>query len=558
MRTAHFALTLALLLSAPLLAQAQPRNILLIIADDLGADSFPLTAGAGASLPPMPNITALKNSGVLFTNAHAHPTCSPSRASMLTGRHPFRTGIGTALMGATSPQLQASEFTLPDAFAANPGLGYSLGMFGKWHLTSGAGTNDTPRTIGGWPYFAGTLTGALPDYSAWTKITNGGSAATTKYATTDVADDVTSWIASRGAAPWFAWVAFNAPHSPFHLPPNDLHSYDSAAATNRNYFEAMCESLDTEVGRILAGVNLANTTVIFLGDNGTPPNVIQPPYTTAHAKDTLYEGGTRVPMIIAGAGITSPNRVSAAPVHCVDLYSTILDLAGINVVATQPGANPLDSKSLLPILANTADGARYTFSQHFGDGLTTSAAGRTLADAAGYKLIQFDDGHEEFFKAFSDYNEATNLLGATISSADQAAYAALKLQLASYQSGSEPNDALLHSWFTDHTARYARIYPTTTDMLNGTSTITWSRGSGVQASPTYAGVHQVDYSANWIYIHTTGLGSHIMGPWYLNELKTMLFPNLSIEYRGDVSFSARTFDSGHEDFIRWRRGRLFC
>ena len=73
-------------------------NILLIIADDLGADSFPLTASAGASLPPMPNITALKTSGILFRNACAHPTCSPSRAAMLTGRHPFRTGIGEAIV----------------------------------------------------------------------------------------------------------------------------------------------------------------------------------------------------------------------------------------------------------------------------------------------------------------------------------------------------------------------------------------------------------------------------------------------------------------------------
>ncbi len=62
-------------------------------------------------------------------------------------------------------------------------------------------------------------------------------------------------------------------------------------------------------------------------------------------------------------------------------------------------------------------------------------------------------------------------------------------------------------------------------MNNGTSVTTWSRGAGVQSAPTYAGVHQIDYSANWVYIHTTGLGSHVMGPWYLNAAKTNLFPN---------------------------------
>ncbi len=501
------------------------NNILLIIADDLGADSFPLTAMAGASLPPMPNITALKNSGVLFTNARAHPTCSPSRAAMLTGRHPFRTGIGTALTGATSPQLQASEFTLPEAFAANNSLGYSLAMFGKWHLTSGAGSNNTPRTIGGWPHFAGTILGALPDYFAWTKITDNVSTAPTTYATTDTADDVAAWIAARGATPWFAWVAFNAPHTPLHFPPIDLHSYDTAAATNRNYFEAMCEALDTEVGRILATVNLATTNVIFLGDNGTPPNVIQPPYTTAHAKDTLYDGGTRVPMIIAGPAVVSPNRVSTAPVHCVDLYATILELAGINVAATQPSANALDSRSLMPILANTTENTRFSFSQHFGSGLTSSVAGRALTDAAGYKLIQFDDGHEEFFKTGTDSNETANLLGSGIGLVDQVAYASLKLQLARYQTGSEPTDPLLHTWFTADTAQYARIYPTITDQFNQNPATIWNRGAGVQSNPTYAGVHQIDYSANWVYIHTTGLGSHVMGPWYLNAAKTNLFPN---------------------------------
>lgn len=100
------------LLALAVPAAAQPANILVIIADDFGADSFPLTA-TGGTLPPMPNISALKNSGVLFRNAHSQPTCSPSRASMLTGRHPFRTGIGAQLTGAASPQLSTGEFTLP-------------------------------------------------------------------------------------------------------------------------------------------------------------------------------------------------------------------------------------------------------------------------------------------------------------------------------------------------------------------------------------------------------------------------------------------------------------
>ena len=477
-RFAHPILPLCRLAAASCLlclqtAKALPHNVLVIIADDFGADSFPLTA-SGGSVPPMPNITALKSSGVLFSRAYAQPTCSPTRACILTGRHPFRTGIGAQLTGATSPQLASSEYTLPDAFAANPGLGYSLAMFGKWHLNAGGGTNDSPRTIGGWPSFAGTIIGALPDYSAWTKITDNVTAASTTYATTDTANDVISFITSRPAGtPWFAWTAFNAPHAPLHVPPAGLHTYGTPT-TNRGMYEAMCQALDTEVGRVLANVNLATTNVIFIGDNGTPQNVFQTPYTAAHAKETIYEGGIRVPLIIAGPAVVSPNRTSTTRVSCVDLYATILELSGINVSATQPAANPLDSRSLLPLLQNQPAEARTVFSQDFSADLLTSVSGRALTDDAGFSLLTFDDGHEELFNTATDPNQATNLLGTTINSTAQSAYAALKLQLATYAT-SIPSAPLISSWFTANSAEYARIYPTQADQTAQTSVTTWSR-----------------------------------------------------------------------------------
>lgn len=473
----------------------------------------------------MPNISALKNSGVLFTNAHAQPTCSPTRACMLTGRHPFRTGIGAQLTGATSPQLSTTEFTLPEAFAANPGLGYSLAMFGKWHLNSGAGTNDTPRTVGGWPSFAGTIIGALPDYSAWTKIVDNTATATTTYATTDTANDVIAFIqAQPDTTPWFAWAAFNAPHAPLHVPPSNLHSYGTPT-TNRGMYEAMCEALDTEVGRLLATVNLATTHVIFIGDNGTPANVIQTPYNAAHSKETIYQGGTRVPLIIAGPSVVSPNRNSSVPVHAVDLYSTILELAGISVAATQPAANPLDSRGLLSVLQNSAESTRVVMSQMFSADLATSVSGRVITDAAGYTLLQFDDGHEELFNVTTDANQGANLLGTGITSVAQTAYAELKRASVSYSDAGLPGEPLITSWHTANSGQYARIYPTLADQTAQSSVTTWSRGQGTQSTPAYSDVHQVDYSASWVYVHSTGLASHIMGPWYLNAAKTNLFPN---------------------------------
>ena len=191
--------------------------------------------------------------------------------------------------------------------------------------------------------------------------------------------------------------------------------------------------MDTEIGRILASVDLSKTNIIFLGDNGTPPQVIQTPYTSGHAKDSLYEGGTKVPLLIAGPAVVSPNRESTALVHAVDLYATILALAGIDVSATQPAANPIDSHSLLPILNATADTARFAFSEQFGGTLTTAESGHALRDSLGYKLIQFDDNREELYKVDTDLNEATNLLAGTLSTAAQASYYSLRLEMGNYQ-----------------------------------------------------------------------------------------------------------------------------
>lgn len=154
----------------------QNRNILLIIADDMGIDSHALyNSSENADLPPTPNIDALKATGVQFLNAYAQPTCSPTRASMMTGRQAFRTGVTTAV-SANDGQMMAGEFTLPKAFQVNDSLGYSLADFGKWHLTIGNYMSNDPANVGGWPHFSGSLNGGLTGgnggtgtYTSWAK-----------------------------------------------------------------------------------------------------------------------------------------------------------------------------------------------------------------------------------------------------------------------------------------------------------------------------------------------------------------------------------------------------
>ena len=335
---------------------AERQNVLLLITDDLGVDSCPLyNLNDGVSLPPMPVFESLAANGVRFTQAYSTPGCSPTRAAIITGRYGYRSGVGDIIAGDVTAELEAQEFTLPEAFVS-VNSGYGLAAFGKWHL---GGNNRAPETVGGWPYFNGSLTGGVPAYDSWRKtvIQNGISNTTNNfpvYVTTDNVNEAISFIEDQGDDPWFVWIGVNAPHNPLHLPPEHLHSYDSLTgdesdinANGRAYYEAMTEALDTEIGRLLDSMSdevRANTNIILVGDNGTTRAQLQPPYPNRRGKDTLYQGGIHVPLIISGPAVANPGRTSDWLAHVVDLYATILDLAGLE----PEFPNTLDSQSLLP------------------------------------------------------------------------------------------------------------------------------------------------------------------------------------------------------------------
>lgn len=533
------------------LIHAQQHNVLLIIADDMGIDNHALyNSSSGVDLPNTPNIDGLKSSGVLFKNAYAHPTCSPTRASILTGRQPYHHGVSTAV-SANDGQLMAAEFTLPRAFEASPAIGYSLAHFGKWHLTVGRSMENDPQNIGGWPYFSGSLNGSLVggnggsgSYEAWTKTVNGVTGvpnATTTYATTDTTNDTIAWINAQGSNPWFAWVAYNAPHSPFHKPPNDLHSYDERLVNwdtipvNANitaHFNAAVEAMDTEIGRLFSTISptvLANTWVIFIGDNGTPPQAIQSPYTGNHGKDTLYEGGVRVPLLISGPEVVSPDREEALPVHAIDLYATILELAGIDASAIQPVEKPTESRSLLPIIQNLTMPESVVLSQRYGSAITDDSAGTTTR-LGDYKFIQFADGVEELYYLPTDENEASNLLDSPLSDKEEEAYQTLKSTIGGAQAPVNALGSPLETqWQKIDGGEYARIYETQFNALNGITNTTWDSSglvqNGGQSIPAYAGIESIRVSANWVYVKGSGLPHYTMGPWYFDEAKTRLFVN---------------------------------
>jgi arylsulfatase A-like enzyme len=401
------------------------HNFLILIADDLGVaklGAFARDADAGAepgeSLTPQ--LDALASRGVHFTNAWSYPVCSPTRANALTGRYGFRTGVGSLVpspgsrrrpLGDEYGGLETAETTLPEML----GSGFASAAFGKWHLAGlerGAPDPDHPRQSG-FDHFAGTLENLHPpeSYRSWSKNVNGSIAPSFVYATTDSVDDVLTWV-RRSREPWLAWVAFHAPHPPWHEPPDALHRvHFSSPPTRAELHDAMTQSLDSEIGRLLAGIEpdvMERTTVVFFADNGTPRGADAD--MPDRGKGLLYEPGIRVPFIVAGPDVVRPGRAVSAPIATVDLFATLGEIAG------RPHPTGEDSVSLLPYLRgpDAPPQRQFVYAERFKpNGPGTLAEKRLWRQAlrdARYKLIRRDCADEELFDLDLDPGERRNLL----------------------------------------------------------------------------------------------------------------------------------------------------
>ena len=302
-------------------------NILLIIADDLGVDSsaqYDITTDK----PNTPVLDQLAAGGLVFDNLWVNPVCSPTRSSLLTGKYALRTGVFSPGDVHDTSETTVFEKLKEDQQTSN----YSASLIGKWHLGGG----DTGPNDAGIDHFEGIIRGGVRDYMSWTLNVNGTTSVSTNYSTTEITDRAITW-AGQQTNPWFMWVAYNAPHTPFHLPPTDLHERNlSGDATDINsnprpYYLAAIEAMDAEIGRLINTMDsnvLANTTIIFIGDNGTPRQVKDQAANLNGAKDSVYEGGVRVPMIVSGKGVSRQGEREVALINGTDFYATILQLAG--------------------------------------------------------------------------------------------------------------------------------------------------------------------------------------------------------------------------------------
>lgn len=407
--------------------RGQP-NIVMIVADDMGVDLLG-AYGEGARPPCTPRIDQLANEGVLFRNAWSNPTCTPTRAQLLSGQYGFRTGIGRTVTpsGETLRGLSETIPILPRVLE-----GYDSSAIGKWHLAPGTNNADHPLRVG-FKYYAGSLfnlgvSGAGErSYWDWTKTINGHSAHRTVYATIDTADDAIARAAAM-QPPWFLYVAFDAPHLPAHRPPESLCPTTGKCqqqylplgqkAGTASKVKAAVEALDTETGRIIDAVRAIDpaAVIIFLGDNGTVRDATERPFIPAHAKGSLYEGGINVPLIVSVPG--GAVGECDALVSTADLFATLTELAGM-------GARTEDSVSLVPYLYGmTSTSLRQTvyaekFRPNFDPTAETYHSRRRAHERAvrneRYKLIRRSGTRgarhrDEFFDLLKDPFELRNLM----------------------------------------------------------------------------------------------------------------------------------------------------
>lgn len=370
-------------------------NILLIITDDQGKDAS-AEYNLSTDLPNTPNFSSLASDGIIFDNLWVSPTCSPTRAALITGKYGHQTNV----LSPGDP-LPATDTILQSFLKSQSDTSdYASAIIGKWHLGGGrTGPNDF-----GLDHFAGILGGGVTDYFDWTLNVNGSNSNSTNYVTSELTDQAINWVSTQ-TKPWFLWLSYNAPHTPFHAPPAALHPRTLSGtqadinANQRDYYLAAIEAMDTEFGRFWNSLSMQdqdNTVVIFIGDNGTPTQVKDQSVQQNGSKNSLFQGGVNTPMFISGAGVTRSGERENTLITHTDFFPTIVELAGGEL------SNYQDGQSFADLLTNAATPHRdYSY--------TNNIAGWTIRNQT-HKLIEYVNGTQDLFNLSVDPAEANDLL----------------------------------------------------------------------------------------------------------------------------------------------------
>lgn len=416
-------------------AAAKKPNVIIFLVDDYG---WMDASCYGSKFYRTPTVDKLASEGVRFSNGYAAcPVCSPTRASILSGKYPARLHLTDWLPGRGDrpdqkllkpniPQeMVLSEVTIAEALKR---AGYATGHIGKWHL---GGKGFLPQdqgfdlNIGGddrgspWSYFApyegidkrhGGIKRTIPGLEHAEKG---------EYLTDRLTTEAEKFIDQNHEKPFFLYFAHYAVHIPLKAKQDLISRYlnNGKAGTQTNaIYAAMIESVDQSLARVrkkLDDLKIAdNTLLIFTSDNGglsvsegpNTPSTINAPLR--EGKGYLYEGGIRVPWIIKWPGVTKPGTVSDVPVSTIDLYPTIMDVCGV----PKPKEQKLDGVSLVPLLKDGKAPKRDALYWHYPHYSNQGGKPGGVIREGDWKLIEFyENGRLELYNLAKDIRESRNL-----------------------------------------------------------------------------------------------------------------------------------------------------
>jgi arylsulfatase A-like enzyme len=348
-------------------------NVILVMTDDQGYGDI---AAHGNTKIQTPNLDRLRAESIRLTNFHVDPTCSPTRSALMTGKYSTRTGVWHTIMGRSI--LHRDELTLGNLFS---GAGYRTAMFGKWHLGDSYPYRPEQRGFQEVVAHGGGGVGQSPDY--WgndyfddTYWHNGQPEKYEGYCTDVFFEETLKFIEANRGREFFAYVATNAPHSPYLVPESYSQPYkDQGVPSPMAEFYGMISNIDDNMGRLVEKLKQLgleeNTVLIFMTDNGTAAGFLGGEQDAAMwsgfnagmrgIKGSEYEGGHRVPLFLRwpAGDLGEPRDIASLTAH-IDVMPTLAQLCGLD----PPGGAGWDGKSLAPLLRSQGDWPDRTLTVH--------------------------------------------------------------------------------------------------------------------------------------------------------------------------------------------------
>ena len=412
-----FASIISLLGGLPPLHARLP-NLIVVVTDVQGYGDVGFN---GCKDIPTPNLDSIAVNGVHFPNGYvSYPVCSPSRAGLLTGRYEQRFGHErNPQFQPENPQsgLPLTETTIADALGK---VGYQSGIIGKWHLGAHPDLHPLKRGFneffghlgGGHRYFPEELTlqntsqakSEADSYRLWI-MRDHTPVKTTQYLTDEFSDEAVRFVEKHKDAPFFLYLAYNAPHSPLQADAKYLARFPDIKNVKRRTYAAMVSAVDDGVGRVLGKLREldleGDTMVVYLSDNGGPAENGSNNGPLRGGKGSPWEGGVRVPFAAQWPGHIPKGMVYQHPVISLDIFATIAAQAKVPV----DPARPLDGVDLMPYLTGGKAGA-----PHEAIYLRMFDKGAYAVWSAGFKLvIPAKGGGPELYDLTKDASEKNSL-----------------------------------------------------------------------------------------------------------------------------------------------------